>query len=283
MRRKLVLVSAILLVPVMASLGTRDLGSFGAPALACTGGPMFDRDAIVILPDEGATVPRNTRVLFFASGATSMFATRPTDPAELRTDGSAVPIVGRSANELRPTRLEANARYELWLPSALPVLPGKPAPPLEKARTFLTSDEDDRTAPRIRSVGQPIFHPPGPTSCGPSSRIELPIELEDASPAFVEVTALGAGATARSQRARVTKGRIIVWDGGLYTPSGEVAHATYLALTPVDIAGNRGEAREVSLHRLTDGGPIPAAVLENLEAFQPASTEPPHFRGCGKY
>ena len=275
MRSSPFLGALVLLVPLVASLGSRELPSIGTPALACTGAPRFSRDALVIVPAEGAVAPRNTRVLFFGGGG-GLFATRPTQPAELRTASGAVPLAVASSIELRPPRLEPNASYELWLPDGLGPPWGRATPKLERARTFRTSGEDDTTPPRLRTLGTPIRHPAGPTSCDRGPTIELPVDVEDASPAFVEVDGYVQGSkddrSTTPTRAAINGGRIRIDDFIFPKVGGSRLFATHLVVTPVDIAGNRGGPQTIALGRLADGG----------DAFHEAAPGP-RSRGCGKY
>lgn len=283
MRRRHLFLLTVVLVPLAATLGDERLESLVAPAAACTGSPVFSPSALTILPDEGAVVPRNARVLFFGNVASpSMFAMRPTEPAEVRTGGRVVPHEQNTSEGIRLPHLEANTTYELWLPNGLAPPWGKSPPVLERARSFTTSSEDDTTPPRIRMVGTPVHHRAGETSCGPGARIELPIAVDDASPAFIEVGAFVAGhpeeRTSKPARVPIVSGRIITYDPIFLHVSGPPSYATHLVLTPVDIAGNRGASAEVDLHRLADGGTEPP-TQSSSSATQPSSS----FRGCGKY
>lgn len=282
MRRRLLFLLTVVLVPLAATLGDERLESLVAPAAACTGSPVFSPGAITILPEEGAVVPCNAQILFFNNVASpSMFAMRPLEPAEVRTGDRVLPHEQRASEGLGLPRLEANTRYELWLPNGLAPPWGKTPPVLERSRSFMTSGEDDTTPPRIRMVGRPVHHRPGESSCGPPARIELPIAVDDASPVFIEVGGFVAGhpedRTSKPARVPIVSGRIITFDPIFFHMSGPASFATHLVLTPVDIAGNRGASAEVDLHRLADGGTEPPTP--SSPSTQPSSS----FRGCGKY
>ncbi len=280
MRRHLPLVLAVLLVPLAASLSGRSLETFIAPAAACTGTPRFDPGAIVILPADGATVPRNAQVLFFANVEATLFEKRPTEPAEVRIEGKVLPLSARSSEGLGLPHLEANTTYELWLPDDLAPPWGKAPPKLTRARSFTTTSEDDTTPPRIRLVGAPTFHRFPPSSCGPAPRIELPVDVEDASPTFIELSAFVEGRpddrTTKLVQAPIVSGRIVVLDPVFAHVDGPETYATHLVLTPVDIAGNRGAAKTVELRRLADGGPEPPATPTSVSPGTGSRV------GCGK-
>jgi hypothetical protein len=111
--------------------------------------------------------------------------------------------------------------------------------------------------------------------------IELPVDVEDVSPAFIEVAAFVHGKpedrTTKTARAPIVSGRIRIFDPVFTHVDGPETYATHLVLTPVDIAGNRGPATTAELRRLADGGPEPPT--------SPASVPPGTGSrvGCGKY
>lgn len=231
---------------------------------------------MTILPEEGAIVPRNARITFLGSVRHhAPFAMRPTTPAELRHEGRPVFLSESSAEGLVPAKLVPGQTYEVWLPDRLP-----PPTVLARARSFRVGAEDDTTPPRIVQVGPPVHLAPGPTSCGPSARIELAVTVEDASPVYLEVAGYVASAprdrTERPMRVPISEGRITFADPQFLHVGPSTTHATYathLVLTAVDIAGNHGDPVTVDLHRLADGGAAPPT--EEL-----APTGP---RGCGKF
>jgi hypothetical protein len=244
------------------SFSGRAPGAFVAPATACTGGPVFAPEAVITLPPDGAVVPRNARVLFVPGQSFSMFGSRPTSPVSVRQISGANAAREVAVLEGSEERFEPNAAYEVWLPTTVTVpVHGKVA--MGRVATFRVSDAIDNTPPRLERRGELVLHPAGPTSCGPPPRVEIPVAIHDESPAFVEIA---WAASEPPLRAPVVNGR--VW----YTMS----LATHLALTPVDIAGNRGEALLIDLHRLPDGG-------APTEPHEPSASMAEPRRGCGKY
>lgn len=276
-RRLRLALGALALLPLALSVAQRSAPVLVAPAAACTGAPIFSQDAVTLLPRDGSTAPRNARVWFLHDVARppTMFATRPTEPALLRRGGEDVSILERTELALRPATLEPNTRYELWLPGGLPPPWGTDAGAApSRALAFRTSDREDVTAPKLRVTGDAVVHPPGPTSCGPGQRLEIPVAVDDESDVVVEVIPAGAlPEPARRPVYLVTAGRAWLWDVMSYEASGPV-FATKIRLTPIDVAGNRGAPVDVDLHRASDGG-APGAEAKAAERAE--------RWGCGKF
>jgi hypothetical protein len=286
MRRRGLLFAGFLVLVIVPFVTLKDPhdggGHLVAPAAACTGPLRFNPSLVVTLPRDGSIAPRNTRVWFlYDAAAAHALETRPTEPARVRylTNAVAGPdarIETSSSTELRLLPTNGNDELEVLLPTGLAPPWGTDGKTLGRVSRFRRSAVDDVTPPKLRVSGALTFNQGGKTSCGPSASIDVPVAIEDESQTFVQ---LGVTQSGGPSYAPVVNGRVRVSDAPEFDNDGKARTRTQIVLIPVDVAGNKGAAVVIDLHRAASGG----ASATNASAPITPVTEKPRARfGCGK-
>jgi hypothetical protein len=282
--RRAALLAAAIAPFAVAFLGNaRRPADSPAPALACTGMP-----TVLAFP-AGTDVPVNATLRMLSSGET--LEVRPSDGIyELRSGGTPVAVDARTMDgsvELLPkARLKASTAFEVWW-----TLRGNPAGEARwKLTSFQTGTRVDTTAPVLRSVGAPAFHPTRAEStsdCDPWQWMVVPIAVTDDSDVVIAAWFAGAGGRLDTTRPPDVYGQprsgsveLVLTgaasndkapDYGRYT----IARGPF-ALMALDAAGNRSDVVTVPGARRSPAvvWPPGSAVMGTVATTAPPGSAP---------